>query len=234
MEAAEADHPEMGPGEAGHAAEVVANSIGCHRYLLNVFGLITMWWWCGAAHEAHYYAEDEDKDNGEDELPLPIARRSLTFVEEEEDMAWRDLESQAKAILPRTVYHRALTLLRCLMDGNYVSWRPGTLELVVDGTEQRGIDLLDLASHVVHQRPTKPLLCGSPSLPPGFGKFTIALRYTNASREMVKNRRCWPFIYSIAAPLSGDDDDEIGEGMQEEEDKKIRLEEEQREDEEGE
>ena len=83
----------------GQARAVIWANLRCHR--LKVVGLIPMQWWCGAAQVADYYAEDEDDDNGK--LSTLIARHHLAFGEEEEDGAWRELESQAMAILPKTV-----------------------------------------------------------------------------------------------------------------------------------
>ena len=126
--------------------------------------------------------------------------------EEEEAEAWRDLEDQARSVLPRTVAQRALTLLRRLVNGGYVSWIPGTLEMVVDGQKQRGTNLVDLAGHVVRQRGADPLQRGSPGPPPGFVKFASALRRANASRELVRNRRRWGMVYDGGAD---DSDDEV-------------------------
>ena len=105
----------------------------------------------GAA-EAGYEGEDEEKSAE----VLSSIRRRLTFTLQEEReqerqlaWAWRDLESQAKAILPNTVRARALALLRWLMDGGCISWRPNTLELIVDGIEHKSTSLVDLAGHVL-------------------------------------------------------------------------------------
>ena len=46
---------------------------------------------------------------------------------------------------------------------------------------------------------------GSPSLPPGFANFAAVLRRANASRELVRNRRFWPLIYSTHSNDSGND-----------------------------
>ena len=104
----------------------------------------------GAA-EGSYEGDDEDESA---EVPSSIRRR-LTFTPQEERRlarAWRDLESQAAAILPKTVWARALALLGWLMDGGYISWRPDTLGLIVDGMDHKGTNLVDLAGHVVRQR----------------------------------------------------------------------------------
>ena len=47
----------------------------------------------------------------------------------------------AQAILPKTTLQRAMTLQRHLVD---ISWMPGTLEMVVDGMQLRGTNLLDM------------------------------------------------------------------------------------------
>ena len=98
----------------------------------------------------------EGKDEGE-EVPSTISRR-LTFTPQEEReqerqlaWVWWNLESQAAAILPKTVRERVLALLRWLTDGGYISWRPDTLELIVDGIEYKGANLVDLAGHVLRQ-----------------------------------------------------------------------------------
>ena len=89
-------------------------------------------------------------------------------------------------------------MLRRLPDGGYISWRPDTLELIVDGIEHKGTNLVDLVGHVLRQRCAELLLYGSPGPPPGFAEFGAALRRANASRELVRNRCCWPQIYSAS------------------------------------
>ena len=61
-------------------------------------------------------------------------------------------KAKPMAILPKTVRARALALLGRLTDGGYISWRPDTLGLIVDGIEHKGTNLVDLAGHVVRQR----------------------------------------------------------------------------------
>ena len=51
-------------------------------------------------------------------------------------------------------------LQRQLTDSSYVSWRPGTLELIFDDMGIRGCKLLDLVGHVVRQCRTWPLTAG--------------------------------------------------------------------------
>ena len=63
-------------------------------------------------------------------------------------------------------------------------------ELIVDGMEIRGSNLLDLVGHVMCQCHAQPLMHGSPSLSPGFAKFATALRHAYASWELVRNRQC--------------------------------------------
>ena len=136
-------------------------------------------------------------------VPSSVRRRLIFTTPQEEcrlARAWRDLESQAEAILPKTVRARALSLLRQLTDGGFIRWRPDTLELIVNGIEHKGTNLVDLAGHVVRQRRPEPLVHGSPGPPWGFAEFTAALRRANASCELVRNRCRWPEIYS-------DDDD---------------------------
>ena len=93
----------------------------------------------------------EDGYEGEDEgaeVPSSIRRRLIFTTPQEEcrlARVWRHLESQAEAILPKTVRARALALLRQLTDGGYISWRPDTLELIVDGIEDKGTNVVDLA-----------------------------------------------------------------------------------------
>ena len=105
----------------------------------------------GAA-EAGYEGKDEDESA---EVPSSIRRR-LTFTLQEESeqvrqlaRVWRDLESQAAATLPKTVRARTLALLRQLTDGGYISWRLNTLELIVEGIEHKGTNLVDLARYVL-------------------------------------------------------------------------------------
>ena len=118
--------------------------------------------------------------------------------EREQALAWQDLATQIEAALPKTVRERDLALQSWLRNGGYVSWRPRTLELIVDGMEIRGSNLLDLIGHVMRQRCTQPLMHRLPGPPPGFAKFAIALGYANASRELGRNRWHWPQIYSDA------------------------------------
>ena len=158
--------------------------------------------------EAGYEGEDEDES-----VKVPSSFRwCLTFTPQEDRKqkhqlarAWQDLESQAAAILPKTVWTRALALLRRLTDCGYINWRPDTLELIVDGIEHKGTNLVDLAGHVVQQRSAGPLVHDSPGPPPGFGEFAAVLRCTNARRELVINRRRWPQIYSASSSSSDDD-----------------------------
>ena len=86
------------------------------------------------------WGRDEDES---EEVPSTIRRR-LTFTRQKRQLAraWRHLESQAAAILPKTVRERALALLRWLLEGGYISWRPDTLELIVDGIEHKGTNLM--------------------------------------------------------------------------------------------
>ena len=97
------------------------------------------------------------------EVPSSI-RWCLIFTTAQEELrlarAWQ--ESQAEAILPKTVRARALALLRWLTDGGYISWRLDTLELIVDGIEHKGTSLVDLAGHVMRERRTEPLVHGLP------------------------------------------------------------------------
>ena len=100
--------------------------------------------------------------------------------------------------------------------GSYVSWRPGTFELIIDGMEIWGSNLLDLVCHVVCQCRTQPMTHGSPGPPSGF----TTLRHTNASRELVRYRWRWPQIYSGAAASiharpydEGHNDDDYTEDM---------------------
>ena len=83
--------------------------------------------------------EGEDEDEGEE--VLSSIRRHLIFTTPQEERplarAWWDLESQAEAILPKTVRAGALVLLRRLTDGGYISWRPDTLELTCPVTVPR-------------------------------------------------------------------------------------------------
>ena len=111
---------------------------------------------------------------------------------------------------------RALALLRWLRAGSYVSWTPGTIDLIFDGMEIWGSNLLDLVCHVMRQCRTQPMTHGSPGPPPGF----TTLRHTNASPELVRYRWCLPQIYScVAASMhtrpydKGDNDDDYTEDM---------------------
>ena len=68
-------------------------------------------------------AEGGYKDEGTD-VRSSVRRRLLFTTPQEEPRlarAWRDLESQAEPILPKTVRARALALLRRLTDGGYIS-----------------------------------------------------------------------------------------------------------------
>ena len=99
------------------------------------------------------------------------------------------------------------------MDGDYVSWRPGTLELIVESVEIQGSNLLDLVSHVVHLRHPRLLKHRLPDRPPGFAKFFAILRHVNASRELVRDRQRWSEIYHGPAtaqvhPYDNEDDEE--------------------------
>ena len=129
--------------------------------------------WTLGVVEVGYEDEDEDKSA---EVPSSI-RRCLTFTPQEERQlarAWQDLESQAAAILPKTVRARALALLRWLTDGGYISWKPDTLELIVDGIEHKGTNLVELARHVVRQRRAEPAL---PSSRPRSGVLMPAMNW---------------------------------------------------------
>ena len=190
------------------------------RQRLKVVGLLPVAGRTLGAAEAGYEGKDEDEDKGV-EVPSRV-RWCLTFTPQEEReqerqlaWAWQDLESQATAILPKTVRARALELLRWLMDGGYISWRPDTLELIVDDIEHKGTNLVDLAGHVLKQHLAEPLVHGSPGLPHCFAKFAAALRCANASYEQasfVRNRCCWPQIYSAS-----DNDDNGGDDTEAEE-----------------
>ena len=151
----------LGPDQGG----------GPRRCRLKVVKLLPGVRWTLGVAEGSYEGEDEDEGA---EVPSSIRRRLIFTTPQEEPRlarAWRDLESKAEAILPKTVQARALALLRRLMDGGYISWRPDTLELIVDGIEHKGTNLVDLAGHVVWQRRTEPLMHGSPGLPWGFADF---------------------------------------------------------------
>ena len=118
--------------------------------------------------------------------------------------------------LPKTMRDRALALLRWLRAGSYVSWTPGTIDLIFDGMEIWGSNLLDLVCHVMRQCRTQPMTHGSPGPPPGF----TTLRHTDASPKLVRYRWCWPQIYSCAAASmharpydKGDNDDDYTEDM---------------------
>ena len=182
-----------------------------------------------ATREAGYKGEDEDYGSsagseGESELrqwqtPSSHFRWYLAFSSAEEGeqvLAWQDLANQAKATLPKAMRDRALALLRWLRAGSYVSWTPGTIDLIFDGMEIWGSNLLDLVCHVMRQCRTQPMTHGSPGPPPGF----TTLRHTNASPELVRYRWCWPQIYSCAAASmhtrpynKGDNDDDYTEDM---------------------
>ena len=102
--------------------------------------------------EGGYEGDDADESA---EVPSSVRLRlSFTTPQEERQLAWawQDLESQAAAILPKTVQARVLALLGRLTDGGYISWRPDTLELIVYGIEHKGTNLVNLAGHVVRQR----------------------------------------------------------------------------------
>ena len=99
--------------------------------------------------------------------------------------------------------------------------------MIVDGIEHKGTNLVDLAGHVVWQRRAEPLVHGSPGPPWGFAEFAAALRRANASRELVRNRRCWPQTYS-------DDDDSDDDDGTEAEDVRAKSEPSEVEDEEEE
>ena len=160
--------------------------------------------WTSGTAEGGY--EGEEKDEGA-EVPSSVRRRLIFTTPQEERrlaQAWRDLESLAKTILSKTVRARALALLRRLTDGGYISWRPDTLELVVDGIEHKGTNLVDLVGHVVRQRRAEPLVHGSPGRH-GFAEFAATLRCANASHELMRNRCRWPQIYS-----DDDNDDDDG------------------------
>ena len=74
---------------------------------------------------------------------------------------------------------RAFALLRQQTDGGYVSWLPGTLELLIVSMKLRGSNLLDLISQTMHQHCVEPLMHRSP--------------------QLVRNRHRWPLIYSAAS-----------------------------------
>ena len=112
-------------------------------------------------------------------------------------MGWQGLESQAEAILPKTMQEKAMALLGLLLDGGYIRWRSGNLELIIDSMEIIGSDLLDLASHAVYKHCAEPLKQPSPGLPVCFAKFATALRCTNTRQELLRNRRCCPQINSV-------------------------------------
>ena len=121
------------------------------------------------------------------------------------------------ALLPKTMRERALALLRRLTDGGYISWRPDTLELIVDGIEHKSTNLVDLVGHVAQQRRAEPMMHGSPGLPPGFAEFAAVLRRANASHELVRNRHRWPVIYSTRSDDDDSDDTEaedVGENSE--------------------
>ena len=82
---------------------------------------------------------------------------------------------------------RALALVRQLTDSRYVSWRPNTLKLIVNGFEIRGSNLLDLVGHVVCQCWPQPLKHGSPGPHPSFAKLAPTLRHANASWELLRH-----------------------------------------------
>ena len=160
-------------------------------------GLLPTAGWMSGATEAGYEGEDKDKSK---EVPSTV-KQHLTFTRQEEReqerqlaWVWRDLESQAVAILPKTVRERALALLRRLTDGGYISWRPDMLELIDDGIEHKGTNLVDLARHFVRKHCAEPLMHGSSGPLPSFAKFTVVLRRANASHELVRNRHHWPLI----------------------------------------
>ena len=136
----------------------------------------------------------------------------LVAIEAEEAEAWKDLVSLAQAILPKTTLQRAMTLQRHLVD---ISWTPGTLEMVVDGMQQRGSNLLDLSDHMVCQHSAKLLQWLLPGPPPNFAS------------PLADSRRCWPLIYTMpmtSMELSGDKDaenPETGNKVEAEEGEKV-------------
>ena len=136
----------------------------------------------------------------DDTWPLVVQRRGSRF--------WPGRTWQTRP--------RALALLRWLRAGSYVSWTPGTIDLIFDSMEIWGSNLLDMVCHVMRQCRTQPMTHRSPGPPPGF----TTLRHTNASLKLVRYRWCWPQIYSCAAASmharpynEGDNDDEYTEDM---------------------
>ena len=81
------------------------------------------------------------------------------------------------------------------------------MELIFDGIEHKGTNLVDLAG----QRRPEPLVHRLPGQPPGFVEFMAALRCANASRELVRSRCRWSQIYSNDDGSDDDDHMEVGD-----------------------
>ena len=108
------------------------------RRHLKVVKLLPGAGWTSGAADGGYEGEDADESA---QVPSSVRWR-LTFTTPQEERqlarAWRDLESQAMAILPKTVRARAWHCWGRLTEGGYISWRPDTLGLIVDGIEPQG------------------------------------------------------------------------------------------------